>query len=383
MTEAEIELFRSVAERDPPRKRVRELWVVAGRRAGKDSVASLLAGWFAAFQNYDDVLRPGEVATIMCLACDRSQAKIVENYTRGYFTEVEMLRPLVTRETADGFVLSTGAEISVMTNSYRSVRGRSIALAILDECAFWRDETSATPDTDTYGAIVRGQATIPGSMLIGISSPHRRSGLLYDKFKAAYGKDDADVLVVKGPSRTFNPTIDPAIIDADMARDPARARADWLAEWRDDIAAYLPRELIEDAVDDGVLVRPPVAGVKYFAFADPSGGVSDSFCVAVAHRETDEKVVLDCLREIKAPFNPTSATAEISSVLKSYNNLREVVGDRYSAGFVVDAFGRFGIKYVHSERDRSAILRGCVAFVHGRPGSDSGQQAARQPVRPA
>jgi hypothetical protein len=43
MTAAEIEFFRTVAEREPPKKRVRELWIIAGHRAGKDGVASLIA----------------------------------------------------------------------------------------------------------------------------------------------------------------------------------------------------------------------------------------------------------------------------------------------------------------------------------------------------
>jgi hypothetical protein len=40
MTPDELTLFRGVAQRDPPKHRVRELWAVVGRRGGKDSVAS-------------------------------------------------------------------------------------------------------------------------------------------------------------------------------------------------------------------------------------------------------------------------------------------------------------------------------------------------------
>jgi hypothetical protein len=50
----------------------------------------------------------------------------------------------------------------------------------------------------------------------------------------------------------------------------------------------------------------------------------------------------------------TSACAQIAAVLKSYG-LTETVGDRYAAQWVVDAFAKVGIRYVHSERDRSAI----------------------------
>jgi hypothetical protein len=69
MTAAEIETFRAVAERDPPTKPVFEVVVIAGRGAGKDSIASLIATVTAA--NFNPVkarLRPGERAVVMCLA---------------------------------------------------------------------------------------------------------------------------------------------------------------------------------------------------------------------------------------------------------------------------------------------------------------------------
>jgi hypothetical protein len=55
----------------------------------------------------------------------------------------------------------------------------------LDEVAFWRDETSSRPDEEVYDAILPALARVPGSMLIGISSPYRKAGLLYRKFKEA------------------------------------------------------------------------------------------------------------------------------------------------------------------------------------------------------
>ena len=365
MSDDELELFRRVAERDPPRNRVRELWIIGGRRAGKDSVASAIAAWAAAGTDYRAMLRPGEQASVLCLACDRQQARIVLRYTRAYFAQNDMLGRLVTGETADGLTLSTRAELMVATNSFRSIRGRTIACVILDECAFWRDEQSASPDVETYNAIVPGLATIPGSMMIGISSPYRRGGLLYQKWKDHYGKADDDVLVIRAPSRALNPTLDPRIIDEALARDPAVARAEWLAEWRDDIATFLSRELIESAVDLGVTVRPPVAGVSYRAFCDPSGGMSDSFTCGIAHAE-GEIAVLDCLLEIRAPFNPATATGDVAKTLKSYG-LAEVVGDRYAASWVINAFSRHGVRYTHSERDRSAIYADALPlFTSGR-----------------
>ncbi len=361
----ELKLFRQVAERDPPRGRVRELWIIAGRRAGKDSVASAIEAWFGACVNYDHLLRPGETAAVMCLAVDRLQARVVLKYTKAFFERIDLLRDLVTREHADGLDLSTNVELSVLASNFRSVRGRSIACAVLDEVAFWRDENSASPDLETYAALVPGMATIPGSMIVGMSSPHRRGGLLYEKYKESYGKNDDDVLVIRAPSRVLNPTLDPKIIDAALARDPAVARAEWLAEWRDDVSTFLPRELIDASIDVGVTVRPPAPGVRYVAAADPSGGVSDAFTVAIASAN-GASVQLDCLVSIDAPFNPTTATESVARTVKSYG-LNEVTGDRYAASWVVDAFAKHGISYKHSERDRSRIYADALPlFTSGR-----------------
>ena len=92
---------------------------------------------------------------------------------------------------------------------------------------------------EIYAALVPSLATIPGAMLIGISTPYRRAGLLYQKWKDHFGQDDDDVLVVHGGSRIFNPTLPERIVADALKRDAAAARSEWLAEWRDDIAAFL------------------------------------------------------------------------------------------------------------------------------------------------
>ena len=44
-------------------------------------------------------------------------------------------------------------------------------------------------------------------MLIGISTPYRRMGLLHTKHRDHYGVSDDDVLVVQGSSKAFNPSL--------------------------------------------------------------------------------------------------------------------------------------------------------------------------------
>jgi hypothetical protein len=367
MSTKERRLFRSLADRNPPKKRVRELWIVAGRRAGKDSIASLIAAHTAAFFDPRGLLRPGERAVCMCLACDRDQAKIVLGFIRSYFNDIPYLERMVTRRTASGLELSNNMDVIVATNDFRAIRGRSVALAIFDEVAFWRDDRSATPDAETYNAIIPGTITLPNSMVIGISTPHKKSGLLYDRWREHYGQD-SDVLVIRAPSTALNPTLNQKLIDAELARDPQKGAAEWLAEWRSDISNVIDRALIEAAVDDGVAVWPRIPNVQYFAFADPSGGAGDAFTLAVAHREKDGTIVLDCVVERSSPFNPDIVTADMAKTLREYG-LSTCVGDKYAAQWVVQSFASKGIAYSYSHRDRSMIYSDVLPlFTSGRVG---------------
>ena len=79
----------------------------------------------------------------------------------------------------------------------------------------------------------------------------------------------------------------------------------------------------------------------------PSGGAADSFTCAIAHNDNNT-AVLDCLVEIKAPFNPDSATIDLAATLKSYG-LNKTTADHYAAQWLVAALALHGITLTHSE----------------------------------
>jgi hypothetical protein len=84
MSSSELAFFRTVANREPPGKRVRELDIVAGRRSGKDSIASAVAAYGAATFKPDGKVRPGERPIVMLLGADRSQARSLLSYIKGF-----------------------------------------------------------------------------------------------------------------------------------------------------------------------------------------------------------------------------------------------------------------------------------------------------------
>ena len=364
LDDAQKAAFTAVAGRGPPKKRVRELVAAVGRGGGKNSIASLLATLAAINFNPKGKLRPGEKAVVMALACDRHQAGILFGYVKGYFETIPALKALVTRITADTIELSNEVVIEIHTSSFRAVRGRSILCAILDEAAFFRDENFASPDVELHAALSPGLARVKNSMLIIISSVHKRSGLLYQRWKDHYGCE-GDVLVVRGTTRQFNPSFDEKIIANALAEDRERYSSEYLSEWRDDLSTWLTRDLLDAAVDPGVVVRPPVGGVQYVAGCDASGGRNDSFTAAISHAE-DDKVILDVVYERKAPFNPSEVVGEIATLLREYK-CGVITGDKYGAQWTVEAFAKVGITYRQSEHDRSAVYMNCLPlFSSGR-----------------
>ena len=92
MDEGEREFFRSVTDRDPPRQRVKELWIIGGRRSGKDSIASLIIAWAATFFSSEGRLRPGERALCQLLAVNRDQSEIVLYLVKPFFRDISPLR---------------------------------------------------------------------------------------------------------------------------------------------------------------------------------------------------------------------------------------------------------------------------------------------------
>src|SRR5262249_34226458 len=161
-------LFAAVAgDRAVPTARVRELWCVAGRRSGKSRMAAAVAIYLALFTNHK--LARGERGMCLVIAGSVDQACTVFGYVKGFLESAPALAKEVASITRHEIELKNGLVIAVHSNSFRTIRGRTLAGVIFDEVAYWRDETSSMPDVETYTAVLPSLATTNG-MLIGIST---------------------------------------------------------------------------------------------------------------------------------------------------------------------------------------------------------------------
>lgn len=367
MSDDELAIFRHHTRRTAaPGSPARYAELVVGRRGGKSRVLALVAVYIASFPDHRPFLVPGEIPVIAVIAADRKQARVILGYIVGLLRAVPMLAKMIEDEMTESVILTNGVVIEVHTASIASPRGRTFLAVLADEIAFWPMGDSANPDVEVITAVRPGLSTIPYSLLLIASSPYARRGLLFSNYSRYFGRDDAPVLVWQGPTIEMNATLaDDALIAEMYEEDPERAAAEFGAQFRTDIVAFITRDAVEAVVAHGMRELPPSAAIEYVAFTDPSGGSADSMTLAIAHMEREGTAVLDAVRECKPPFSPDAVVQEFAALLKSYGVSR-VKGDAYAGEWPRERFAVHGITYDVSEKNKSAIYQEFLPGLNGQ-----------------
>ena len=365
LDDAELAVFQELTGREiAPTEAAKEAWFICGRRSGKDvkaaSIAVYLATFGAEFHNYRAHLTRGEKGVVQCLAVDRDQTGVVLGYISAMF-EQPIFRAMLAKEpTATGISLRNDLSIEVTTNDKRRVRGRTVVAAIFDEVAFWASDNSVNPDVEVYRAVRPAMSTIPGAMLIGITSPYAKRGLLYRKWRDHYGKDSR-TMIVQAPTWRMNPTLprDGDFIREEFEEDPSSAAAEYGAQFRNDVEQYADEDTVRACVTPSVKERAPIDRIAYRAFVDPSGGSQDSMTLAIGHSEDrDGKriAIVDAIREVRPPFSPEQTVSDFCDLLRTYR-VSTVEGDRYAGEWPREQFSKRGVTYRVADQVRSDLYR--------------------------
>jgi hypothetical protein len=366
MTKKQAALFRECTGRTtPPTKPFREAAFVAGRRGGKSRILALIAAYIGAFIDHGPYLAAGEVASIAVICPNRKQARTTMRYIVGLLQATPALAAMIESETAESVTLNNRCVVEVHTASFKVTRGYTFAAVLCDESAFWPTDESAQPDTEILRAVRPALMTLPYSVMVLASSPYAKRGELWRSFQKNYGNDGARTLVWRGSSLAMNPSLDAGIVEEAREEDPESASSEYDALFRDGVGAWLPREVVEAAVERGLFEIPRLPMVTHVAFCDPSGGSSDSMTLAVAHRDDNGVAVLDYIAEARAPFDPDAVTEQFAETLKSYG-LREVIGDKYGGLWPAERFKAHGIEYKPAERTKSQIYLEAAPLFNAR-----------------
>jgi hypothetical protein len=352
-----------------PLERCEELWAIIGRRGGKSRAISTLVAFIACLVDHSSRIVPGERPVVLCLAPTAKQSGVVLGYVNGIIECSPLLSQLIVAKTAESISLSNGIDIEVRPASFRGVRGVTTVAVVADEACYWyaEDTASTNPDTAILDAVRPSLATT-GGVLAVISSPYARRGAVYEAYTRHYGeKGDRLVLVAKGASRDFNPSLPQKVVDRAYEKDAAAASAEYGGEFRSDLERFITLEAVTACIMPGVHELAPQRGRTYCGFVDAAGGSgTDSMTLGISYRDTFEDIaVLACLREVKPPFSPEQTVAEFVRVLRSYS-VSELRADRFGADWVAEAFSRHNVRLVPSDKTRSEIYSEILPAMNSR-----------------
>ena len=250
---------------------------------------------------------------MLIVGADIGQAVIVLDRVEAKLRVSPVLRQLIKSRTQFQLRLTNGILVQVKAPNFKRIRGSTLIAFVGDELAHWPvDEMAANPDAAICAAARPALSTTRGQMFLA-SSPYAKKGELFNLWKRHFGPTgDPLILVSQATSRQMNPTLPQSVVVRAMERDPADARAEYLAEFRSDVGQFVDSEIVIACVMRGVHELLPARSVSYKSFVDPSGGSSDSFSCAVGHHDgTRDVCIIDALREFVPPFSPEVVVAEL------------------------------------------------------------------------
>lgn len=349
-------------------KMVRALIAIAGRGAGKSRFCGALFAVFFAFAfEYFPAL--GESIYVCVYAPTVRQATLTFKYIAAMVDAIPTFAQMVVRRTTSEIELTNNVIIQVLPADYRTVRGQSIALAVVEEASFLPSDESAAPDTELLRALRPGLARVPNSLLVVVGTAYARKGEMYRGFKTHYGNDESTTLVVKATTRELNETFDQAAIDEAYAEDPVAAGSEFGADFRSDIESYLPIEALEQVIVPGRTEAAPDPGRSCRLFLDPAGGGgshTDSYTGAVAYRTTAGVIVVASTFEARPPFSPDAVTKELADWVKPWRIVQPARSDRWAGGWPADAFSKYRIRVAPSEKTKSELYAAFLRLVNSR-----------------
>jgi hypothetical protein len=275
LTDDERHVFTELTggrEREPLH-RCEEFAAVIGRRGGKTEATATVGAYIAGCCDFSSVLVPGETGTLLIIGADLQQAIIVLDRIDAKLRTSPIIKQLVKSRTQQSLRLTNGIIVQVRAPNFRRIRGPTLIACIGDEVAHWTtDEMAANPDVAICAAVRPALATTGGPLML-ISSPYSKKGELFGLWKRHYGPlGDPLILVAQGTSLKFNPSLPQSIVDRALERDPASARAEYMAEFRSDVGQFVDRDVIVANVMSGIKELMPAVATSYRAFCDPSGG---------------------------------------------------------------------------------------------------------------
>jgi terminase large subunit-like protein len=338
LSPAELEIHQQGTGKAYDGQEKQEATIIAGRRSGKTSKIAAGIVIFEAF--WDHGLSVGEPAFIMLLARTLKQAGIAFRYIHNYLRGSKILSKCIISSTKDEIRLKNGVTIGCYAATYGGVRGRTVIAVVADEIAFWPANSAA----EVIAALRPAMVTIHNSKLIKISTPHAKSGLVWEE---SQHRGELDFPVWRLPTAQMNPTIAPEVLAREMRRNEEKFRREFQAQFTDSIEGWVRSEHLDPCIVSHRSELPFQVRVDYCAALDPASRRND-FALAILHKLPDDTIVVDRVARWAGTKNAALGfefvLGEVRAILETYG-INSAIGDQYYCDAIAQHLQKLGIYY--------------------------------------
>ena len=252
-------------------------------------------------------VRKGEKYYVITIANDLKQAKIALDFIRQLIINSPLEQEIV-RETAMEIELTNGCTFQAIPASARASRGKAVAMAIFDECAFGLDGDANRGTRALFDAISPSIAQFaPHSKILELSSPWLADGLFHEHFMQAQSGDFKGMSALKIPTWEINPGLPWGCDFLENARlkDPEAFAVEFGAEFKNNNSSLVAPEIVDIAVNKNRKDAIPQRDLRgtYVLALDPARGGKgrDAYVACIVHYE-GERLVVDKFHEFEANF---------------------------------------------------------------------------------
>jgi hypothetical protein len=320
-----------------------------GRRSSKSTMAAIAAVYMAFCQeeHFRRKVRKGENFYVVTVANDLKQSKIALDFIRQLLVNSPLEQEIV-RETTLEITLSNNCTFQAIPASARASRGKAVAMAIFDECAFGLEGDANRGTKAMFDALSPSIAQFaPYSKILELSSPWLADGTFYEHFRQAESGEFIGMDCLKIPTWEINPGLPWGCDFLENARkkDPEAFEVEFGAQFKSNNAALVTAEIVESAVnkDRGVLFPEKEFTGTYVLSLDPArGGVGrDDYTACIVHYE-GTRLIVDKFHSFEADFEIAGRKevnmSKVEEWIKEHHRIYEfqcIVLDQYNSSFII------------------------------------------------
>jgi hypothetical protein len=302
---------------------------------------------FCQEEHFRRKVRKGENFYVVTVANDLKQSKIALDFIRQLLVNSPLEQEIV-RETTLEITLSNNCTFQAIPASARASRGKAVAMAIFDECAFGLEGDANRGTKAMFDALSPSIAQFaPYSKILELSSPWLADGTFYEHFRQAESGEFIGMDCLKIPTWEINPGLPWGCDFLENARkkDPEAFEVEFGAQFKSNNAALVTAEIVESAVnkDRGVLFPDKEFTGTYVLSLDPArGGVGrDDYTACIVHYE-GTRLIVDKFHSFEADFEIAGRKevnmSKVEEWIKEHHRIYEfqcIVLDQYNSSFII------------------------------------------------